>query len=382
MRRYILICFILVFFTILNTYEVKAAGEEDYGDYTSIDDYDFSDVEDILYKNNSTFNYEDTVKKLVSGDVEGSMEDLGDEIINSIFSEINYQKSSIIKVIIIGIVAALFTNISSVFLNSQISETAFYVTYMLLMTILTASYVVAADIVSSALRTLIEFMNALVPVYIMAISFSAGSSSALAFFEFSVVIIAIVEKIILNVLLPMIYIYMMINLINNITKESILTKAAELVKTIIEWSLKTIMAFVIGINVIQGLICPILDSFKTSTLGRAASVIPGVGNIVNSVAGVIIGAGTIIKNGIGVAALIAIMVICVVPLIKIVIFALSFKAAGAILEPVSDKRVTECVSGMYESAYLLLKTLFNSVVLFLLTIGIVCATTNTSYLGM
>ncbi len=58
------------------------------------------------------------------------------------------------------------------------------------------------------------------------------------------------------------------------------------------------------------------------------------------------------------------------------IISIGYKAAGAILEPVSDKRIVGAVNGLYESTVLLAKILLYAVVFFLLTLAIICNATN------
>ncbi len=72
---------------------------------------------------------------------------------------------------------------------------------------------------------------------------------------------------------------MVTNLINNVTEGNLLTKVMELIKTAVEWILKALMSLVIGINIIQSMISPIVDTVKTSSFGKAASMIPGVGGV-------------------------------------------------------------------------------------------------------
>ena len=76
------------------------------------------------------------------------------------------------------------------------------------------------------------------------------------------------------------------------------------------------------------------------------------------------------------ASMIAVIVLCFIPVIKAVAMSIGYKFAGAMLEPVSDKRISNAVNGIYESIVLLAKTLLYGVVFFLLTMAIVCYSTN------
>ena len=66
---------------------------------------------------------------------------------------------------------------------------------------------------------------------------------------------------------------------------------------------------VIGFSVIQSLIAPAVDAFRVSVLNKTAGIIPGVGGTINAVTEVIIGSSVLIKNSIGVAAMIILLLI-------------------------------------------------------------------------
>jgi stage III sporulation protein AE len=88
------------------------------------------------------------------------------------------------------------------------------------------------------------------------------------------------------------------------------------------------------------------------------------------------GAGTLIKNAIGVTGLVVIVLICVIPLIKLIITMLIYKVGVAIVQPISDKRVITCISGAANAAGLLVYVVSIAAVLFMVTIAILAATTS------
>ena len=338
------------------------------------DDYDFSQIDEVM--SDTDFDFKETVKLFFSGETDKSITGLGQALLDSLFSELTAQKSLITRIVIIGVAAAVFMNVASAFLKGSIAQTGFYITFMLLMGTLMSGYVIAADLVTDAINSLLEFMEAVVPIYTLSVGFAAGSSSAASFYSIITILIVIIQKLLCDFIIPMIYIYMVFNFINNITEKNVFTRICELLKTVIEWILKALLSCVIGMNIIQSMINPVMDSLKTSALGKAASMIPGVGGVLTSVSGLVLGSGTLIKNSIGMASMIAVIVLCFIPVIKAVAMSIGYKFAGAMLEPVSDKRISNAVNGIYESIVLLAKTLLYGVVFFLLTMAIVCYSTN------
>lgn len=355
---------------------VVVYGEEEDSP-TDISYYDYSEITQITQSDGIMgLDFEEIVSDFVKGDVNSALEKMGESILNIAVSELSAQKSIIVKILSIGMIAAIFSNITGAFVAGNISETGFYITFTTLMGVMVAGYHIAADMVYGALEKLIELMEAIVPVYVLSVGFASGQSSAAGFYQVVALIIIFVEKIIQTIIIPLIYIYMITGLMNNIINGAYLTKACELVKSAVNWILKALLSVVVGMNVIQGLINPVVDSLKTSSFGKAASLIPGIGGALSSMSGIILGSGTLIKNSIGMASMVAIVTVSFGPVIKAVIMSVAYKGAGALMEPVSDKRIINSISGIYEAMGMLAKTLLYAVVFFLLSIAIICSSTN------
>lgn len=83
-----------------------------------------------------------------------------------------------------------------------------------------------------------------------------------------------------------------------------LGKMAEFLNTAISWSLKTLLAAVVGLQIIRNLVAPVMDNLKRGLLGRAAGALPGVGNAVNMVTELVVTSAVLIRNCLGVVILV------------------------------------------------------------------------------
>lgn len=323
-----------------------------------------------------SFDFKDYVGKLISsGEVISAKGAIGD-LFTAFGKEFDANRSALFKLIMIAIVAAVFTNFTNVFNNNQVGETSFYITYLLLFTTITGTFATATAVASGAISAVLSFMKALIPTYFMSIAFCSTKATTLVFYEGALVLITIVDVVLVRVMIPLVNIYMVITLVNNLAKEDFLSKLAELLESIIKWSMRTLFIAVVGFNTIQGLIVPASNSLKKSLAIKFTKAIPGIGNSLNSVAETVMGAGTLIKNAIGVTGLVVIILICVIPLIKLIITMLIYKVGVAIVQPISDKRVITCISGAANAAGLLVYVVSIAAVLFMVTIAILAATTS------
>lgn len=369
--------FCVILFLCIPNSKLHAMEEMDTTDYYN--DFNYEQIQSTIEEitpGQEKIDFEGYVNGLISGEKELSPSVIMNDLKETIITQFREDAGAIIRLLSVIIVAALFTNFSNIFHNNQVSETSFYITYILLFTLITSSFITVTNLAGDTLSKLLDFMKALVPTYFLSIAFSSGSRTSLIFYEATLIIISIADYLLIKLIIPVINIFMILTLVNNISKEDYLSKLTDLMSLIIKWFLKTLLAAVIGFNAIQGMILPAVDSVKKSFILRASSSLPGVGNALETVTKTIYGAGVLVKNAIGVTGLIVIIIIVSVPLIKLAIYALVYKMGVAVIQPITDKRILNCMNGVSEATGLLLYTVFIGAVLFFITIAIITTSTN------
>ena len=341
-------------------------------------EFDFNEIENSLDSMfpDDKIRFGDVVSALISGNIEETGNMILAFLEDQISYEFRYNRHNLVYVLLVALIAAVFTNFSGAFQNRQISDISFYVLYMLLITLCLTAFRTAMSGMEERLGSLVEFMRVLCPSYFLAVAFASGSVTALFFYNVILFLIYVVELLIVRFLLPVVNIYIMMRVMGNLTGEDFLSEFAELLRKLVSWVLKTLLACVIGINVVQGLLAPAIDTLKRSALTRTAEALPWVGNVMGGVTEVVLGTAVLIKNGIGMAGAVIAVAVCAVPLIQMLIMAFMYKLASALVQPVSDKRITGCISGISEGYEMLVQILFSVGVLFLLTIAVVAASTS------
>ena len=156
-------------------------------------------------------------------------------------------------------------------------------------------------------------------------------------------------------------------------REEMLGKMAELIETLISWVLRTLLGVVAGLQVVRGLVTPVMDSLKRSAIGKTAGTLPGVGNAVNAVTELVLTTAVLVRNSLGVVFLLVFLVVGASPVIRYGLLALVYRFLAAVAQPVSDKRLVEVFSTMGEGCALLMRILFTAEVLCMLTFLILMA---------
>jgi len=350
---------------------VKAEGMED----TFLDEMDFGEINDTLDEllGDQSFSFGEAVGKLISGEMPFTWESIGQLVWDAMFSELDLHRKTAVQILILIIVAAIFMNFTNVFEKSQVADISFYIMYLLLFTILMKAFYNMSQIAEETLNNVLTFMKILMPSYFIAATFASGSLTGVAYYEFTLLLITLIQWLLKYAVLPAVNLYVLFLLLNHLSAKEYLSKMADLLKTFIEWSLKTLGAAAIGFQIVQSLILPALDSLKTAVVNKTAGAIPGVGNIFTGVAEVVLGSAVLIKNAIGAVGLIILVFICISPIVKLAVCVILYKVMAALIQPVSDKRMVECVGGVGEGAGMLLKIVLHIAILFFITVAMVTA---------
>ena len=325
-------------------------------------------------------DYELDVKEIWShvlhGEIGTAIGLLWEGVKGKIFSEMAGMKNIFASVLILGIISALFANFSDVFQNHQIADISFYFLYLLLMSVLMKAFLAAADIAGETVGNIVLFIKMFIPAYFMAVGAARGAVTGAVYYQFTLVLAYGVEKILLSFLIPLVYSYVLLALMNGIWAEERMTLLLDFLKKGIGAGLKVAMGAVTSLSLFQSMIAPALDSLKSSAVKKAIGAIPGIGNLAEGVTEMVIGSAILIKNSVGLLMLLFLLAICLIPLAKLFMIACIMKGSAALVGIVGDKRITGCTDKLGDGSFLLFKAAFTAVALFMITIAVVAYTTN------
>lgn len=373
-HKFLLFCLLFWVSFLLFKGEVKA--EEKQEDYfmKQMEEYDIGQIEGEIEKlfPDWQIDIERTFLLIGQGKIVEAVKGVLGEIVGSIKGEFAGLKELMVSILVIGIFSAIFSNFADVFAGQQISQVGFYFLYLFLMAILTKAFTSACQIATGTMENIVLFVKIFIPTYFTAVGTAIGSGTAVFYYQVMLVIAYLVESFLLNGLLPIIYSYVILALLNGIWAEERLMLLLDFIKKGIIFALKMTMGIITGFSLVQAVILPAIDGLKLSVLQKTMSAIPGLGNMAEGVAELVIGSAVLIKNSLGVLLLILLLVFCLLPLIKIFAVAGIVKLGAALTGIVSDKRISGCADTVGEGCFLLLRCVFTTVLLF----GIVIAVTS------
>lgn len=325
------------------------------------------------------FNPEKIVTSAVKGDFDFSISGIVNRIVKYLLNEVFLNVDILIKIIILAIICAILKNLQNSFLSESVGELAFFVCYIVIVSVLMISFSTAMSMCVSIIDNMVSFMHSIIPLLISLLISTGNLSSAGVFQPILIMLVEIGATVIKNFFIPLIFFITVLNIVNNISDKVQLTKLSGFIKQICTWGIGLILTVFIAIVSIQGTMGAVVDGVTSKTAKFAlGTFIPVVGKYLADAADTVVGCTLVIKNASGLIAMIGIIVICLAPLLKILALVILYKLASAIVEPISDKKITNCLSDMANSLVFLLGITAAVSVMFLIAITVVISTTNLS----
>lgn len=327
------------------------------------------------YGKQKNVSFKEVYQLLLEGNVEEAIGQALENFFESVTGEILQNKELLVKMVALVIIAAVFNNYSSIIKFSYVGEQGFYITYLMIAILLIQSFFLAYDVAEETVYYIRDIMECLLPAFYISIVMCSGLTTSQMVNSMFLWMLSFLEKVLLTVVLPGVRIYFLIIVLNQINTKDRFSKLAGLLKQGVQFLLKTIVTGIIGLNVMKSILIPVYDNAKYNVFQKGLSAIPG-GASLSGLSTILIGAGVLIKNSVGIAAVMILLVLGGIPLLKLLCFYVVYKVILAMVQPISDNRILAGIQGAADSTGLLLRAAATSVVLSVLSIAIIILTTN------
>lgn len=385
--RQVKLCFFVVVFCLIAVGTNCLASEVDSSnqtnqDFFSVDDalseLDLSDLEQFVSDNLSKtkLGFGELVRKLIHADEPLSLSEIATELTTIFLGEIEENRSQAVQILLLAICSAVLSSVASVFESDQIAGQAWFVVFLMITACALTGFVQSCLLVTNCLSLMITFMKMLLPAFCLSMVCITGAASSSFYYQATFGVIGLVDAVLVYAILPFVKLYFGVAILNGLTGDDRFSGIEELIKVLYEWSMKTLGAVIVGLQVIQGLIVPLASSAGPAFAQKLIGSIPGIGGGIKSTAEILIGTGTLIKNGIGMAGCIVLVLLSLYPIFQMAAIVLIYYGIAAVASPICDKRMITALQSVAFANRMLLKTLCVAIFLFLITIAVICAFTN------
>ena len=303
-----------------------------------------------------------------------SIKTVGNAITSFLFKEVKTVLALSVSIIVIAIICSLIKNLQSAFSNEGISNIAFFACYSILIIILSKSFLISINIAIDIIKELSNFMMALLPVLVMMLGSIGGFAQAATMDPIIMAATIVIPRIYTTIIIPLILISFVLEFTNNISTEHNIGNLCKLTKQTTIWIQGIILVIFIGLLTVRGITSSTIDAVTLKTAKFAIdNFIPIVGKAFSDAIASVAGYSLIIKNAVSSIGLIIIILMMIYPIIKLILISFVYKLTAAVIEPISDKRITSSIASAGDSLILLMSCVLSVSLMFFVLLAIMAS---------
>jgi stage III sporulation protein AE len=318
------------------------------------------------------FNFKETVIKLFNGKLDWKASELFNKLLKYMFREVVGNLSLLGKLIVLAIICAVLRNLIDAFDKGTTGLLAYGVSYMVLITLAVASFGLVVNTGRQAIENMVIFMQALLPILLTLLTAMGGITTAAVTQPVILASISVIGTLIKNIVFPLIFFAAVLSIVSNLSEKFQISKLAGLMKTSGMLLMGMFSTIFLGILAIQGVAGAVSDGVALRTAKFATDAfIPVVGGMFSEALEAVVSSSMLLKNAVGIAGLIMVFILTIFPLLKILSVAFIYKLAAALMQPVDDGQMVECLNGLGNSLITVFAAVATVGLLFFFTIVIV-----------
>ena len=186
-----------------------------------------------------------------------------------------------------------------------------------------------------------------------------------------------VVEIVSAVVLPLFIFTLVFSVVGNLSKSVRLGKLTDFFKSASTTVLAVTFTVFTAFLAVQGLTAGSFDGVSIRAAKFATkSYIPILGGYLADGLDLILAGSVLIKNSVGVAGLLLLLSTVLMPLLQILGVCFGFKIVAAVIEPVSDSRLTSFLTGIAKSMNMLIAALLAVAFMYFISVMLLIFTSN------
>ena len=240
--------------------------------------------------------------------------------------------------------------------------------------LLSKSFLISISVAKDVINGVADFMAAILPVLVTMIALAGGVTQAATIRSNCNGSCCNNTKDICNCNNSINYGRFVLQFANNLSEEHKIDNLCKLLKQWTVWLQGIIITSFIALLTIRGITSTTIDAVALKTTKFAVdNFIPIVGKAFSDAITSVAGYSLIIKNAISGIGLMVIILIILYPIIKMVLMTFIYKMSAALVEPISDKRITSTIAATGDSLVLLLSCVLSVSLMFFVLLAIMAS---------
>ncbi|MGO0060867.1 stage III sporulation protein AE [Brevibacillus fluminis] len=317
--------------------------------------------------------------QLLMQDGQISFSGIAKGMLKFVFHEILMNGKLLSSIIIITVFAMILETMQNAFERNTVTTVAYAIAYLVLMVLAINSFHVAISYAKDAITDMSGFMLAMIPLVIALLASMGNIASAAMFHPLIIFMVNISGTIISTVIFPLLFFSALLSIASLFSDRYKVTQLATLLRNIAMGALGSFLTIFLAVISIQGATSAITDGVTIRTAKYVTgNFIPVVGRMFSDAADTVISASLLVKNAVGLAGVIILLIICAFPALKILVLAIIYNISSAVLQPLGNSPIITALGTIGKSLLFVFAALATVCLMFFLAITIMIAAGNIS----
>ncbi|WP_027963411.1 stage III sporulation protein AE [Halalkalibacillus halophilus] len=318
------------------------------------------------YRNYLPLDHQTTWRDFVEGASLLSLSDWGKGFVLFFLEEWVNNGKTIGILIFLTLLSVFLKLLIESFERDAVANVSYMVIFGVLITVAIASFNQAISYATTTIDTMGQFMIALLPLYLSLMA-AFGNITSVGFFQpFLLFFTQFSSLFISKLIIPLFFLSAILHIANEMNQTHDISKLAYLFRQIAFWLMGGFLSIFMFVISLQGGAAATADGLAIRAAKFVTSnFIPVIGRVFTEATDTVLSTSILLKNAIGLASVVMIIIITIFPAIKILVLGLMFRVTAALLQPVADGPVIAVIDWMGKHIlYILVALLIVSIMFF------------------
>jgi stage III sporulation protein AE len=298
-------------------------------------------------------------------------------LLRYLWHEVLYNGKLLVTIVMLTVFSMVLETMQTAFERSAISKVAYSITFMVLVIIAVNSFHVAIGYARDAIESMIAFMLAMVPLLLTLLASMGSIVSVSVLHPLFIFMIHAVGTVIYAFVFPLLFFSAVLHIASALTDKFKVTQLANLLRTVAVGALGIMLTVFLGVISVQGATGAVTDGVTLRTAKFVTgNFVPVVGRMFSDAADTVISASMLAKNAIGIAGVIVLLFLSAFPALKILTLALIYHVAAAVMQPLGDSPIADCLQTIGKTMIYVFAALAAVSLMFFLAVTIILTAGN------
>jgi stage III sporulation protein AE len=283
------------------------------------------------------------------------------------------------SIVVLAIFSIILETIQSAFEKNTVSQVGYAITYIVLIILVINSFSVAIGYAKDAIGDMVGFMMAMIPLLLTLLASMGNMVSVSVLHPLVVFMIHSVGTLIYVVVFPLLFFSAVLHIVSAVSERYKVTQLADLLRNLAVALLGVFVTVFLGVISIKGATGAVTDGITVRTAKYVASnFVPVVGRLFSDATDTVLGASLLVKNAVGIAGVVIIILMCAFPALKILTLAFIYKVSAAVMQPLGASPISKTLQSIGKSMIYVFAALASVGLMFFLAITIIITASNVS----